>query len=155
MPLLKPFVAYATLIFASASGAAYGGTSADLFLRMQTEPPAKLIQYCKDAAPETQEALAAEYEVFKVKFAEAAAPLVTKLPADVPQEVAANVDRMIVELGERQLQAVKQLEPHGYCSWLLKSLRSTTTERLASTMQSAIDRYTEMARAKAALPAQR
>ncbi len=133
-------------------GTARASSPADLFIRMQTGPPGMLIQHCKATAPETHDELVAEFETFKGKFAEAAAPLVAEMPPDVSPDIAASLERLIAETGERQLQAVRQLDPHAYCSWLLKSLRAATTEKLRATIQGAFERYTELAKGKPQKP---
>ena len=127
----------------------------DLLLRIQTEPPHLLLHHCAVAAPETQEELVAAYDFYKVKFADAAASFAKDVPTGALEGDSELADRFISELGAATLNAVKGLEPHAYCSWLVTSLRSSTTEKLKSTMRIAYDRYAELVRSRAKPPVSR
>lgn len=131
----------------SCSSVAHAGESASgkLFLRMQTETTDRVVNYCSSSAPQTSVELAVEYEAFKRKVANAAAPLLAKMQVEVAPLEAANIDSFITEIGNLQFEAVKKYEPSGYCRWLIQKMRSTTTVELASTMKAQFDRYTELA----------
>jgi hypothetical protein len=127
----------------------------DLLLRIQTEPPRLLLQHCAETAPETKEELDAAYETYKAKFAEAAESFFKEVPTGALEADTKLANRFISELGAATLKAVKGLDPQSYCKWLAGSLRSSTTEKLKSTMRVAYDRYAELAKSGIQAPVPR
>ncbi len=139
-------VSIVLLTFAAASLAAEEPTGLEYVKRLQTVPLNAILQYCRERAPEAEQAISEGHahmlgsleqamEVWIAERPEMKQSMLQRLPAGSKERVEVEQQmRELQTLAKKSTDSIRQYDPHAYCPWVAKKFQEATPATLLKSL---------------------